>query len=97
MSDLYHKLLRRMPQFSEALPANQFPFKIYDIFYARAEQASRLVFFQHDAFAIHVNFYGVSLFDTERSPQFDRKNNSAQLVDFSNDTGSFQDFPLLWI
>ena len=55
-----------------------------------AEDAGRLILFEDDRVGIRIDFQSILFANLQSSPQFDRKNDASQLIDFANDTGRFQ-------
>ena len=70
-----------------ALRANVFSTEHNDILCVVAENAGRLILFQNDRSSVHVDLQGILFGDVQGAAQFDRENNTAQLIDFSYDSG----------
>jgi len=62
---------------------------VFDISAVAAEDAGRLILLENNGFAIDIDFDSVLLCDVERAAQFDGQNDSAELVDLSDDTCGF--------
>ena len=59
-----------------------------NIFCVAAENASRLILFQHDVVAVDEDFDRIFMTNVECSAKFDGKNNSSELIDLSHDSRS---------
>ena len=62
------------------------PFVVDDVFRVITEDAGRLILAQDDGLAIHENLDAVFFLDAEGSSQLDGEHDTAQLVNFSNNT-----------
>ena len=62
-----------------------------DVLGAVAEDAGRLILFQHDRGAVHVDLQGVLLRDVERAAQFDGQDDKTEFVDAADEACRFHD------
>ena len=74
--------------FLDAIAANIFAAELRDIVGIAAEHAGtgRLVFAENDLVGIHVDFQGIFFIDTQSAAEFDRNNNTPQLINLANDS-----------
>ena len=74
--------------FSALMLAHQIPGRC-------AENTRRFIFFQDYFIIIQINFQFVPYGNIQRTPQFDRQNDSSQLIDLTDNSSRFQFQPLL--
>lgn len=75
--------------------ADIFAFINFNSVGAAAENASRLIFFEHNSVFVNIDFKCIFFIDTEGSAKLDRKNNAAKFVNFAYNTSRFHLFLLL--
>lgn len=68
----------------DAILADELALDAFDVIRAAAEYARRLVLFKDDLFLVYKYFNRVTVVDTEILADLDRKNESAQLIDSSD-------------
>ena len=72
------------------IAANIFVLVSRHTFGITTEHTGGSILFQHDRIPIHIDFKCILFRDVQSPPQFDRQNNSAQLIYFSYDPCLFQ-------
>ena len=72
--------------------ANTLAVEKYDVVGVVAENAGRVVLLENDTVIIGENLNGILYFDVHCLSDFDRKNDSSQLVYFSDHSGGFHNF-----
>ena len=83
----------------DAVLADQLALKIGNFISISAEQTSGLILFEDNLSFVNENFNCVAILDVHGVSDFNGKNNSAEFIDFTNDTGGFHvlSLPLLFI
>ena len=82
-------LLFSVAERSYACAADVFPLVVDDVLGTVAENAGRLKLFQDDRVFGNEDLQRIALGDVKRSPQFDGKNDTSQLVHLAYDAGRF--------
>ena len=82
---------------ADAVGADVLALVVDDVLRVVAEDAGRLILAQDDGLTIHEDLDAVLLLDTERSSQLDGKHDTAELVNFSNNTGRFHKSVLQYV
>ena len=72
-------------QLLHAVGADVLASVVFDISAVAAEDAGRLILLENNGFAIDIDFDSVLLRDVQRAAQLDGQNDSAELVDLSDD------------
>ena len=72
--------------FLYAIFADELAVEALNVVSVAAENAGRLILFENNGFAIDIDFDSVLLRDVKRAAQLDGQNNSAELVDLSDNT-----------
>ena len=76
-------------KFLDAIGTYVFALEIYDILGVVAEDTGRLIFFQDDRSAVHINLQRILLSNVQCAAQFDGEHDTAQFIYFSYDTRRF--------
>lgn len=82
--------------FADALLANIFSAIGNQASGRAAEDAGRLKLLQNDPVILHIDLQFVPFGNIQRTPQFNRQNDSSQIINFTNNTSRFHygDLPL---
>ena len=84
-----------MREFFHAVGTDVLALEDGDILGAVAEDAGRLILFEHDRGAVYIDLQGVLLRDVERAAQLDGQDDTTELVDAANDACRFHDEHIL--